>query len=347
MNEEKFYELVVKHLSKETSKEESDQLNSLIKEESYNNIYRTICEQWGHVDDYSESSNFDIERGLNKLAKKIRNHEPAFNWGGEKKKIFILQPTFLKVAASIAFFIILATGALYTFGIFDQKPVAIVWNEKTTKMGEKYIVTLFDGTNITLNADSKLKYPARFGENSREVYLEGEAFFEVQHDAKKPFVVRSGDISTTDIGTKFNISAFPEEKNIEVSLIEGSVKVSANNSGSQKGDVILEPTQQLVYNKENETNKVKTFDDQKTTGWKDNVFVFDNEPLSKVFVELERSFGVKFELTDKSYGNKKIKANFKNASLWTITEVIKKATRLQYKTIKENNETKRIVFFKK
>jgi len=104
--------------------------------------------------------------------------------------------------------------------------------------------------------------------------------------------------------------------------------------------------QQLIYNKENETNKVKSFEEQSAVGWKDNILVFDNEPLEKVLIKLQRTFGVQFELTDKSFNSKKIKGNFKNASLWTITEVIKKATGLKYKSIKENNETKKIVFYK-
>jgi len=347
MNDERFLELTTKFLSHEITEQEKNELSIVLQIEQYKKQFETIIENWNNQK--RTEAKFDLNEGIDNLSLKLTERDDSFTWGENvsRKNSFFRNYTLIKAAASIAFLFVLATGVLYTLGVFEHKPAVIAWNEKATRMGEKYIVALFDGTKITLNADSKLKYPARFGEDTREVYLEGEGFFEVTHDDNKPFVVHSGDVSTTDIGTKFNISAFPNEKIIEVSLVEGSVKVSANNSGSQKGDVILEPTQQLVYNKENETNKVRTFDDQKATGWKDNVFVFDNEPLSKVFVELERSFGIKFELTDKSYGNKKIKANFKNASLWTITEVIKKATGLQYRMIKENNETKKVVFFKK
>lgn len=259
----------------------------------------------------------------------------------------LYSPHLVKIAASIIFLITLTTGVLFISGILNKKPLSVAWNEKSTKMGEKFIVTLMDGTNITLNADSKLKYPLKFGEESREVYLEGEAFFEVAHDSTKRFIVHAGELATTVLGTKFNINAFQNEKDITVSLLEGSVKVSANDLTSNKGDIILSPAQQLVYDKNNETSKVKTFEEQTATGWKDNILVFDNEPLEKVLIKLQRTFGVQFELADKSYKGKKIKGNFKNESFWTVAEVIKKATGLQYKTIKENNETKKVVFYKK
>jgi ferric-dicitrate binding protein FerR (iron transport regulator) len=214
-------------------------------------------------------------------------------------------------------------------------------------MGEKIIVTLLDGTKITLNADSKLKYPMRFGEESREVYLEGEAYFEVTHNNQKPFVVHTADVLTTDLGTKFNICAFPNEESITVSLEEGKVEVSTGISGTKKNDVFLSPTQQLIYNKEEETNRIEQFDFQKAIGWKDNVLIFDDETLSKVLISLERSFGVKFEIADQSLANRTIKANFKNESFWTVVNVLEKATGLTYKTSRENNEFKKVVFYKK
>ena len=136
--------------------------------------------------------------------------------------------------------------------------------------------------------------------------------------------------------------------NISLSFLEeGKVEVSTNKSSAKKEDVVLSPKQQLVYNKENETNTIEEFDLQKVIGWKDNILVFDNEPLSKVLVPLERYFGVKFEIADQSLANRTIKANFKNESFWTVVNVLEKATGLTYKTSKENNEFKKVVFYKK
>lgn len=348
MNEEKFLELTTKYLSKEASNEEIEKLQNLLKDEECNRLFNFISSKWNSRDMQNDLTEFNIGRGLGKLTSKIRRYEPTFEWEEKKKeRSFIFQSTFLRIAASVAFLLMLATGSLYLIGVLNQKTVSISWNEKTTMMGEKSIVTLLDGTKITLNADSKLKYPAHFGEDSREVYLKGEAYFNIMDDPSKPFVVHTGNLSTTVLGTKFNVSAFPDEKNIAISLVEGSVKISKEVSGTVENIVILQPEQQLLYNKEKMISTVEQFDIQETVGWKENVLIFRKEPFKNVLIKLERVYGIKFELTDKSFGNRKIMANFQNESVWTISETLKKLTGLQYKTIKENNETKRIVFFKK
>jgi len=333
MNKQEFEKLVDKYLKKECLPDEEILL------EKYLDSFQNNNTNW----DENELGDKQIieDRIYSELIEKIKNKDR-----NTIQKI-LYSPYFVRIAASIILFITLTTGVLFISGVFNKKQLAVAWNEKSTKIGEKFIVTLMDGTNITLNADSKLKYPMRFGEDSREVYLEGEAYFEVAHDSSKRFIVHSGEITTTVLGTRFNINAFQNEKEIIVSLLEGSVKVSTNDLISKKGDIILSPAQQLVYDKNDETSKVKTFDEQTAAGWKDNVLIFDNEPLEKVLIKLQRTFGVQFELADKSYNNKRIKGNFKNASFWTVAEVIKKATGLQYKTIKENNELKKVVFYKK
>jgi transmembrane sensor len=349
MNKEEFFVLATKYLSREAAGKEIAQLNSLLEQKKYSTQFKIISETWEKTGHTESLSGFDVERGIKILTAKIRNDNPTFQWEKEEKhkRVFIYQPVFLRVAASFALIIILVTGTLFLVSVLKQRSVSSAWNEKKTVMGEKSIVTLLDGTRITLNADSKLKYPARFGEEARGVTLEGEAYFEVAQNAAKPFVVHTGNVSTTDIGTKFDISAFPNEEMIIISLEEGKVNVSTNKSGAIKGDIILLPSQQLIYNKEKETSKIEYFDLQKAIGWKDNLLIFDNEPLSKILVPLERYFGVKFEVADQSLANRTVKANFKNESLWTVTEVLKKATGLTYKTIEENNELKKIVFYGK
>ena len=347
MKKEEFFWLTTRYLSGEASAHEVERLNLLLKQSKYATLFNIINERWEKAGQGESLTDYNIERGTKILTAKIRNHSPSFQWEKEVKqeRIFIYQPIFIRIAASFAFLIILVAGTLFVVNVLKQRFISMAWNEKKTVMGEKSIITLLDGTKITLNADSKLRYPVRFGEQSREVSLEGEAYFEVTRDANKPFVVHTGNVSTTDLGTKFNVSAFTNEETIVVSLEEGKVEVSTNKSGTQKEDIVLLPTQQLIYNKDKETSKIDLFDSQKTIGWKDNILVFDNEPLSKVLIPLERYFGVKFEIADQSFANCIIKANFKNESFRTVTEVITKATGLKYKTIAENNEIKKIVFY--
>jgi transmembrane sensor len=349
MNEDQFMMLVTRYMSKESSVDELKHLNLLIKQKKYSALLNAINEKWAKAGNRESFSKYNTERGLELLTAKIKQHNPSFQWDKETKhpQFFSYHNSYFRIAASIAFIMILSAVTFFAVDILKQKSISTVWNEKRTVMGEYIVFNLLDGTRITLNADSKLKYPARFGEESREVYLNGEAYFEVVHDAHKPFIVHTEDISTIDIGTKFNVKAFPNEENIIVSLEEGKVEVSTNESGVKKENKVLAPSQQLIYDKEKEASRIDSFDFQKVIGWKDNILIFDNEQLSDVLISLERYFGVKFEIADQSFASRPVKANFRNESLWTVTEVIKKATGLTYKTITENNELKKIVFYKK
>jgi ferric-dicitrate binding protein FerR (iron transport regulator) len=268
----------------------------------------------------------------------------------QDKNVFLRIVTsqyFLKIAALIAFLLILAAGILYTSGIFIEKSSLIVWNEKSTVPGEKLILRLADNSEITLNAGSKFRYPARFNGRVREVYLEGEAFFEVAHDSSKPFIVHCKNISTTVLGTKFNISAYSNEKVITISLVEGKVNISESKPTGIKKLAILQPKDQLLYSAIKNTYQIKKFDMAEIIGWRDNLLEFKDEPLKNVFIRLERAYGVKFELTPKSFENNLITASFQKASLLTISEVIKKLTGLSYNTIKENDQIKEIIFSQK
>ncbi|MCL4547737.1 MAG: FecR domain-containing protein [Bacteroidetes bacterium] len=333
MNNQDFPKLVDKYLKGECLPDEE------LLVEKYFESFQTGTQEW--VDSTFGSKQVIEDKIYSKIMNKINNKD---NYATLR---IVRSPYLVRIAASIIFLIMLAFGALYIGGVFDQKPITLALTQKTTVLGEKLVLTLSDGSKITLNAESKLKYPAHFDENQREVYLEGEAYFEVHHDQSKPFIVHTGNISTTVLGTKFNVNAFPNEKEISVSLVEGSVKVSKVDHGTVEGLVMLQPDQQLVFDKAEQISTVKQFDVQEAVGWKDNILKFDNQPLPKVFVQLERRFGIKFELVTESFNAKKITANFHDESIWTISEVIRKLTGLHYMTIREKNELKKIVFYKK
>jgi ferric-dicitrate binding protein FerR (iron transport regulator) len=248
-------------------------------------------------------------------------------------------------AASVALMCVIAGGILYKTGFFNSRTIPVNWTEKATVNGEKASIKLSDGTDITLNAASKLNFPDRFSSAAREVYLEGEAFFDVAKDSSKPFTIHSGEIKVTVLGTKFNISSFKDDDDISVTLIEGKVKVANENAPGKEGIVILQPSQQLIYNKKDSISEVVPFDQQKEIGWKENLLKFEKEPLVKIFPVLERTYGVKFELANVKLANQKITVNFKNESFWTVAAVLKNLTGMQYRTVKEKEKVVKIVFY--
>lgn len=265
----------------------------------------------------------------------------------KKQHTFFRRKYTYSIAASIVFLLLLSTTILYYFGIFNSKPNEIIWSENKTQMGQKLILSLPDGSDITLNGDSKLRYPQEFEFDFREVYLEGEAFFDVVHDSSKPFIVYSGNLTTTVLGTKFNVNAFKNSNEISVSLVNGKVMVTNKEMNGIKGKVLLAPQQKLVYNIKDDFSKVKEFDLIQEVGWKYNVLIFKDEPLNMVFTRLERAYGIKFELQSKYNDNIKITTKFENSTLITVNEVIKKLTGLEYKSIADKNVVTKVIFYKK
>ena len=255
------------------------------------------------------------------------------------------SPSLLKRAAAIAFFFILSSGILYITGIFPARTRPAVWHEAVTSAGEKSVLVLSDGSQVTLNADTKLKYPDRFNGTNREVYLEGEGYFVVQHISVHPFVVHAGNLSTTVLGTTFNVSAYPESKTIAVSLLEGKVRVTSNEKGNVDKTVVLEPKELLLYDKENDVGSFGLFDSLESVGWKDNIYKFVDEPLGKVLSQLERAYGIKFKITDQPVLSQRITVKFEDHSLQTLVDVIKSLTGLNYRLVKGEGKVQEVVFF--
>ncbi len=343
MNKEKFLTLTIRYLSKETTLEEEKILEELLKKSFYSNLFEEISINWAHID-LEDDVSFDFGEGAEDLYNKIIMYDPSFNWERIKKNKRNRRLFSPKAAASIAFLLFLALSISYALLPKNNNRSIASLEEKITKSGQKSIITLFDGTKIILNANSMLKYPHHFSKSSREVYLIGEAYFEVAHDTTRPFVVKSGKVSTTVLGTKFNICAFPEDKNIKVSLVEGKVLVSGNVKDQKAHSFYLAPKQQFVFNKVNNTRKIKGFNILEEIGWKDNKYVFKNTPIKKVFKNLSRSFGVKFALTGDN-NNKRITANFYNASFWTIVKTIKSVAKLNYSVVYEDKNIIEIKFY--
>lgn len=158
----------------------------------------------------------------------------------------------------------------------------------STPSGGQYQVTLPDGTKVWLNAASTIKYPPAFSGNERKVIITGEAYFEVAKNEKKPFRVLLPDSTAVIVtGTHFNINAYQNEKEQQVTLLEGSVTVS-NAVNVTK----LEPgTQASIKNKD--ITKEKVLDTEEITGWKDGLFVFHDAPIESIMMQIERWYDAK------------------------------------------------------
>ncbi len=199
---------------------------------------------------------------------------------------------------------------------------------KSNAKGQKSKIFLPDGSIVHLNAASTLIYTSSF-DQERKIELSGEAFFEVKKDTLRPFVVHSGDVTTTALGTSFNINAYGESDQVKVSLISGKVKV--NSPGSEiENSLILTPGFAAEFTTTTKILKKTNFDPEKAIGWKDGLIVFENTPLSKVFEELENWYGIEFNVDKMPDSSAVVTGKFDNEYLGNILTGLSYTYRFEY-----------------
>ena len=168
-------------------------------------------------------------------------------------------------------------------------------NRLSVPKGGDFSLTLADGTVIRLNADSRLQYPSEFSGDSRIVYLEGEAFFNVAKDKTKPFIVKTSFGDVRVLGTAFGISAYASEPESYTTLVRG--KVSVEREGGKP--VVILPGEQVVTSKDGKMMKQKV-DVEEFVGWKDGIYVFKEKSLGEIMKTLERWYNISVDFQDKS-----------------------------------------------
>jgi transmembrane sensor len=163
---------------------------------------------------------------------------------------------------------------------------------KGTEPGQKLSIQLSDGSRVILNSSSKLTYNDFFGHDERVVYLEGEAFFEVNRDTLRPFKVIAGEISTTALGTSFNINAFNPGKTIDIALVSGKVLIEDKRIEKGAASLVLLPGEMATFNKQAGDLSKRKFNTRDLTGWKDGIITFRNARYGQIIEKLERWYGV-------------------------------------------------------
>ncbi|UGU15483.1 DUF4974 domain-containing protein [Sinomicrobium kalidii] len=205
----------------------------------------------------------------------------------------------------------------------STSPKKAVYNELSVPFGKKFRLLLEDGTKVSLNAGSRLKFPVAFLENGpREVFLEGEAFFDVAKDRQRPFMVNSNGFHVRVLGTKFNVNSYTEDKSVSTVLVEGSVGLYSDSENDLPKDnmIKLSPGELAVYNRNDRSLQVKDVDTAEYIAWVDGVLLFKIRPFSEIIRVLERHYNVQITNRYKELGNKRFFARF---DVESIEEVLR------------------------
>lgn len=170
-----------------------------------------------------------------------------------------------------------------------------LFNTLTTPRGGEFKVQLEDGTQVWLNADSRLVYPEKFGKRERRVEISGEAYFEVAHDSIRPFYVVSRGQEIRVYGTEFNVCAYSEEAAIYTTLVKGSISLKPINA--QSGELMLTPGTQAIF--VDSVAQIRPVDTEVITSWRKGIFVFENQTMEQIMRTLSRWYDFDYEFTDK------------------------------------------------
>ena len=226
----------------------------------------------------------------------------------------------IKIAAVLIFAIIIGSTAYF----MGQKQLKKINSSEVVvdNLGLSQI-ELSDGTKVTLNRDTKINYPDKFGDDIREVSIEGEAFFEVTPNPNKPFIIHAGEATIKVLGTSFSVNAYPENDKVEVIVETGKVKFSKLQTSLKTAhEVILDPGEKGTYlNKSKELTK-STNNDPNFLAWKTHKLIFSETSLNEVIKQLNKVYRVQIETADPNLDSLLLNAHFEKESLDFILEVI-------------------------
>ncbi len=192
----------------------------------------------------------------------------------------------------------------------NSKPI---FNTLKIPYGKRFDIELSDGTKIFLNSGSSITYPVTFSGPKREVYLNGEAFFDVAKDKSHPFIVNAEELEIKVLGTKFSVLAYPEDTNADVVLVEGSVGLSGDTKSkvpNTKDNLILEPGHLGSFNKSNKTISSNRVNTALYTSWMNGDIMFRDEPFKNIVKRLERQYNIIIILNNTELAEKTFNATF-------------------------------------
>ncbi len=257
--------------------------------------------------------NVDVEKALYDVRQNFKKPE-------QKSQLF----NYLQKIAAILFLPLLVSGILYF--MFHQKLDTIdqiAYNEVSGVPGTHSVITLGDGTKVWLNSASVIKYPVKFQKN-RDVFLKGEAFFEVKSDKNNPFIVHTPRFDVKATGTKFNVDAYGDDASQTVTLEKGVVNVSRlNNTGKPIDSAMLLPNQQVLISQTTNLLSVTNVDIDRYISWKEGKLIFKNDPMGVVINTINRFYNVDIQIKDPVVKGYMYRATFDNEPLNDILTLIK------------------------
>ena len=213
---------------------------------------------------------------------------------------------------------------------FDQSKLEnqpMKYHTLAVPVGGEYHFTLADGTRVWVNSASEVRFPNCFSGGKREIYVKGEVYLEVARDEKHPFVVHAGENEVRVLGTRFNLTAYPDEQKVITTLVEGSVEFRNNQSS-----IRLKPGEQSVLDQETNNLEKQKVEVSIYTSWVSGTYEYERMPLSDITRQLSRWYDVQFVYETTEFSNHPFTGVVKrDQSLEEVLSIIEKTTNIKFK----------------
>jgi transmembrane sensor len=366
MSADRIYELIARRLSGEATADEEQELNTYLQQHAGDQyLYDILSKYWlQHAGQAQEETNDEEERfrrimqGVNtdiRQPTETPTQTTVRKILGQKWAYYATAASLLLVVALL--FLFLNNKKTLPSTVTAKQPQL---SEVSAKPGSRSKLILPDGTQVWLNAESRITYLNTFNKALREVNLEGEAYFDVTHDASRPFIVHTSGIAIKVLGTAFTVKSYATDRTIEATLLRGSIEVTKNNDPAAP-KVILRPHEKLVYNKEEQniatqaTNAGATTPSPDETGisvttvprdkpdsilketsWVYNKLVFDGDRFDELALKLERWYNLHITFKQEPLKQYRFKGTFENETIEQALEALKLTVPFEY-TINGNN----------
>jgi len=190
-----------------------------------------------------------------------------------------------------------------------------------------------DGSTGWLNSGSTLIFPTEFKGKSRDVSLEGEAYFEIQSNLNKPFIVKGNEVTAIAYGTSINMRAYPEEKLKEVTLVSGRIEVYIDRHGRIVNKMELKPDQMYQYDQTSQKSKIISADAEQVIAWKEGKLVFKDDPLGQVVHQLNLWYNVNIVFKDKTLESFIYRASFQDETIDEVLKLLKISAPIEYRDL--------------
>lgn len=319
MEKTDYIQLFDKFLQKQASQEEVQVLIQWLKSEG--SFQNWVDDEWSMA---ASDMNIDLQRKLlRQIKEKIdREDHIQIQVPVKKNKVRNLYVWTARIA-SVMILLLLTTFSVYYYAMNQQTMQdMIVLVEK----GQKANLVLPDGSRVWVNSDSKLSYGSRFNRKERVLTLEGEAYFEVMPDKKRPFIVETADLTVRALGTSFNVKAYEYEKNVYTVLMTGKVEVKSSFES-----LILQPNERIVFNRQTCNMEKSSVEDAKDyINWRYNALTFKGETFENIVLTLERYYNTRIVFESEALKKYRFTGTPGNTSLESILQILSLTSPLSY-----------------